>query len=334
MNRPFKVAGIRTTEPPDQVPWAVSSNFGLPRWAPDGKRFLFQAFRRAGGTDEGPIQVFALFLVNADTGETRQITPELPFSEQVRDLCWLPEGKAITYLDRQRRFYTLSLNGGRTLWVDVTMPGHKGLGLGGYSPDGNWLLLSANADSIAASGDRDIWLMPHFGGRATPLVERPGMDSFPTWGPDGESVFFVSNGGHRLGQTWGLWKIRVDLKTGLPRGNSQPFFAKPGQKIHYPRFVAGGRGLVYAVEQPDTTILIGTSASLSCRPPAENRSWFMSWPSLKRRFRSGLPTANGSPTPSIKSCTALRVTEHCASLWPRFTGGMAGVCAGPPTARA
>jgi hypothetical protein len=66
----------------------------VPRWAPDGRRFDLQAAKKIGGTTEGSVHVFALFLADTDTGDARPIGPELSDSEKVRDLCWLPDGKA------------------------------------------------------------------------------------------------------------------------------------------------------------------------------------------------------------------------------------------------
>jgi Tol biopolymer transport system component len=93
---------------------------------------------------------------------------------------------------------------------------------------------------------RNIWLMPHSGGRAVPVVQRPGLNANPIWGPDGTTIYFVSSGGRPIGDpnfasTVGIWKIRVDPKSGTPRGESQEAFAKKSLKIMYPKFVAGGR---------------------------------------------------------------------------------------------
>ncbi|MSU36887.1 MAG: hypothetical protein EXS36_17680 [Pedosphaera sp.] len=83
----------------------------LARWAPDSRRFVFQAQRVIGGTEEEPILVYVFFLVNTDTGETRQIGAGFPEAEKVNDLCWRPDGEAITCVVSMRSLMTLSLNG-------------------------------------------------------------------------------------------------------------------------------------------------------------------------------------------------------------------------------
>ncbi|MBI2926122.1 MAG: serine/threonine-protein kinase [Verrucomicrobia bacterium] len=234
-----------------------------PRWAPDGRHFVVQASKKIGGTPEEPIHTSALFLTDPETGEARQVGPEFPAGEGPGELCWLPDGNAITYFS-QGRFYTLHLSGGRSLWVDSQLPGEApGIRLGSYSPEGKWLLLSAAAGTAGVKTDRHIWLMPHSGGRAVPVVQRPGINLHPTWGPDGETVYFVSSGGQRNRDgTWGLWKIRIDPKTGVPRGESQEVFVKNGLKMLHPKFVANGRKLAYAVEEPDTRVWVAEAERL------------------------------------------------------------------------
>jgi len=117
INRPLALRGIEG--------WQVISVWPVPRWAPDGRHFIFQAAKKMSSTAEGAVHVFALFLVDADTGAARQVGPELAEGEKVRDLCWLPDGKAVTYFSFDDRFYTLPLSGGRSLWVDSNLPSEK-----------------------------------------------------------------------------------------------------------------------------------------------------------------------------------------------------------------
>ncbi len=257
INRPLALRGI------DRWNIAVAVNWPAPRWAPDGQHFIFQAAKKISGTAEGPVHVFALFLANADTGEARQIGPELALNERVRDVCWLPDGKAVTYFSFDDRFYTLALTGGRSLWLDSNLPSEKPLiELGAYSADGNWVLISAGPGTKEArTEERNIWLMPHLGGRAVPVVQRPGLNGNPIWGPDGTTIYFVSSGGSRVGdhnfaETWGIWKIRIDSKSGTPRGGTEEVFARKGLKILYPKLVAGGHKLTYLVEGPDTRVWV------------------------------------------------------------------------------
>ena len=39
-----------------------------------------------------------------------------------------------------------------------------------------------------------------------------GSEAYPTWGPDGESVYFVSDGAQSQ-RNLGIWKVPVDFRT-------------------------------------------------------------------------------------------------------------------------
>ncbi len=54
------------------------------------------------------------------------------------------------------------------------------------------------AFSSNRSGDYEIWVMDSSGGNVRQLTYSPGMDSQPSWSPDGENLVFVSN---RSGQS-------------------------------------------------------------------------------------------------------------------------------------
>lgn len=178
--------------------------------------------------------------------------PELPDEERIEDLCWLPDGKSVTYVDVKSRFHTLAVNGGRNLWLDANLAGQRGVSLGGYSPDGNWLVIWTDTGLQDMNQERDIWLLPHHGGRGVPLVQRPGFDGFATWGADGQTIYFVSGDG-------GIWKVRIDPKTGLRKGDSSAVFTKPDQSIFHPKIVANGQRLLYVVDEPNTRIWVAES---------------------------------------------------------------------------
>ncbi|MSU63144.1 MAG: serine/threonine-protein kinase [Pedosphaera sp.] len=269
VNRLFPLPGFVAFSPHVTNQWLVPNADGaLPRWAPDSQRFVFQAMKKVGGTPNEPTWAWALFLVNADTAEFRQIGPELPDEQQMRNLCWLPDGKAITYTDGQSRFYTLALAGGRNLWLDMNLPGQRGVSLGGYSPDGNWLVISTDTGAKDVSDDQDLWLLPHSGGRGVPIRQRPGLDAFPTWGLDGQSIYCVSSGGQHSSGTRAIWKVRIDPKTGVPKGESTEVFKKEGQKISHPRLVANGKRLMYAADEPNTRVWVASVNSPFGVPPS------------------------------------------------------------------
>lgn len=251
INRPLTLRGFEGWRVPEQA---------VPRWAPNGREFMFLAGKGAHPTN--PPLAWALFLADAETGDTRQIGSELGPDEKVREFCWLPDGKAITLVTERSsagpRFYTQALTGGRSLWVESNLPDEDRVpSLGGYSPDGTWLVISAPTGSKDHHSDQHLWLIPHLGGRALPLVQRPGINTHPSWGPDGRTIYFASSGGRRLGRTVGVWKVRLDPKTGLATEPPQEVLIKRGQTILHPALVANGQRLAYAVKEPDTRIFMG-----------------------------------------------------------------------------
>jgi Tol biopolymer transport system component len=157
---------------------------------------------------------------------------------------------------------TLSLSGERIVWKDSDLPDTRGFRLGDYSSDGAWLLISSDSGSADGSGDRDVWAVPHLGGPTKRLTQSAGTDAYPTWGPDRETVYYVSDGGRKPSETWGIWRVRIDRKSLLPKGPAAEVFTRNGSKVFHPRFVAGGRTLAYAVEEPNTRIWVSGSAAM------------------------------------------------------------------------
>jgi Tol biopolymer transport system component len=227
----------------------------VPRWSPDGRQVLFQAYKRIAGLEVQPMNEWSLFLARADTDHARRLGPEFPAAERVLDLAWHPDGEHVTLVTVRRRFSTLSIaSGAITPCKDLALPAHQHPLLGDYSPDGRWLAMSIESRSGGAKLERAIWLAPHGGGKALRLTESPGFHSFPTWAPGGGSVYFASSGEQRRGDAWGLWKLDVDPATGSPLGPAVEFVSKQGQQMSHPRFVGRGGKLAYAGNDSNTRI--------------------------------------------------------------------------------
>lgn len=256
----------RRLELRDQGQWKIAGVRGavsMPRWAPDSRRFMFQAVRTIGGTPDDPVLNFAFMLVDAQTGEMRQIGSEMPEAERADELCWRPDGRAVTYEVKPRQLVTLSLEGERTAWKEFDLAGAQALRLGSYSPDGAWALVATGGPRPDEPQDRDLWAISHLGGTAKRLIQRPGIDAFPTWGPDGESIWFVSTDNPDSNHsTWGIWKLPIDPKTMTPKAPAAEFLARSGVKFLHPKFVDAGRKLAYAVEEPKTDIWVSAADAM------------------------------------------------------------------------
>ena len=234
----------------------------MPRWAPDSRQFMLQTIRTVSGTPGNPVLAYTLMLVDAGTGEAKQIGTEVPEDERALDLCWRPDGKAVTCVSGPRRLTTLSLAGERVTWSDLDLPGPSHLRLGNYSSDGEWLLVSADDKDPNGRGNRDVWVLPNLSGSGIRLTRSDGMDAYPTWSPDDKEVYFVSGGSDARTDTWGIWKIGVDSTSRSPLGPPTEVFARTGVRFLHPSFGAGGRSLAYAVMEPRTDVWVSGSDAL------------------------------------------------------------------------
>ncbi len=240
----------------------VSGPFGIPRWAPDNRHLAFMPAKQIGGTEDGPTNAYATFLIDTHTGEARKLGPDLAEAERLLDWCWQPDGQGLTCVTKERKFFTLLLTGERIPWRGSNLPANNFVQVGGYSRDGKWLAVATDHE-LAKWQERDVWLVPHLGGQAVRLTDLPGFDAAPTWGPDGESVYFVSDDGSPRSPTRGIWKLRINLRNGNPRGPAQEVFTKKGQQLGRPKFVAEGKTLVYLVTGPDTRVWAADASDLS-----------------------------------------------------------------------
>jgi len=100
----------------------------------------------------------------------------------------------------------------------------RAIDLGGFSPDGRFLLYARTSEQPGKSAtDLGIFALAVDGSQETALVQGSSKDTSPAWAPDGRSVVFVSD----RSTNFGLWSIRVDngRPVGAPellRGNIGP----------------------------------------------------------------------------------------------------------------
>ena len=179
--------------------------------SPDGKQI---AYRWEGGEDN------SIRLIGFD-GTHMRVLARREYGDFLA--AWSPNGKQIAAVhynlgDKTSQIVLISTTDGsiRQLkshgWRDST--------LGGFSPDGRFLVYSVKKDPTAGNGG--VFALATDGSSETPLVQGTANDDKPVWSPDGRNVIFTSD---RSGIN-GLWSIRV--ADGQPEGSPELIRANTG----------------------------------------------------------------------------------------------------------
>jgi len=84
---------------------------------------------------------------------------------------------------------------------------------GRVSPDGRWVLF--NAQNLADRSVSVLGVVPFSGGKRTRLTDATVWADKARWGPDGRTIYFISN---RNGAFFDVWGLRFDPDSGRPIG--------------------------------------------------------------------------------------------------------------------
>lgn len=233
-----------------------------PRWSPDGR---FVAFLARTFVEVDPVRV-ALMIVPADGGAPRVVTTDLNTQNHpaTGGLFWTPDSRAITIATRQR-LVTFDLAGREVR--SVPMPLTHQAQVTGYSADGRWLALHQRGPDTEQQNEKDVWIMPAGGGRAIQITHSPGFDGWPAWTPDGRGLYFVSA---RSGST-NIWRVSIDPATGLPRGDAEQVTRYADASVLYPRPIAGGSKLAFALVRETSVIHVGSDDNADRRAVARGQ---------------------------------------------------------------
>ena len=117
-----------------------SAGVDHPAWSPDGRRLVFEVHNSSTGEPAGRR---ALFVINADGTEQRQLTP---WSLNGSDPDWSPDGKLILFRsvpgrEQHGNLYTVNADGS-SLTELTRYPSPKAVFAGSFSPDGKWITFS------------------------------------------------------------------------------------------------------------------------------------------------------------------------------------------------
>jgi tricorn protease len=159
-----------------------------PIWSPDGKKIAFTSDRH--GNDD-------VFVLHLDTGAVQRLTY---FSARDRAWGWTPDSRAVLFESRREGepygadfgAYVAPLDGGTPYRL------HKASGSPfALSPDGKRLAF-VRRDSAwwrkgyKGSAQGDLWLLERATNRYVRLTDTDTPDTFPMWGADGRTLYFVS----------------------------------------------------------------------------------------------------------------------------------------------
>jgi Tol biopolymer transport system component len=181
-----------------------------PRWSPDGTRLAYQLNKRG---DESA-SLLAVFAVN----EMREEVLTRPGTMSLVPDDWSHDGRFILGPCSDERASTSGACVAPAVMPvsvrSIVRDPERNLRSLRFSPDQRWI------SAVAFPRERlnvidTVVVMPSNGGRIVPLTEGTYYDQKPVWGPDGGTVYFVSN---RDG-FFNVWGRHFDAETGRPVGD-------------------------------------------------------------------------------------------------------------------
>ena len=164
------------TRPITQFGSPFSADVDSAAWSPNAKQLVFAVHNSERGDPAGGR---ALFVINADGSEQRQLTP-WPLNGGGR-LDWSPDGKLILFRVRGARnqhgnIYTIHPDGSGLKQL-TRYPAPKAVELGSFSPDGKSIIFSR----FSAGGYSDLFAMRSDGTNVR-QVTKSGLNYAPDWG--------------------------------------------------------------------------------------------------------------------------------------------------------
>ncbi len=172
----------------------------LPEWSPDGSAIAFSSERYGN---------FDVYLMDFDSSKVRQLTY---FTSHDRVSGWSPDGNQVLfysfrnfYYHRLPLTYQVSINGSTP---EPVVPEYAYTGK--LSPDGKYFVFVKgrfdwSRKNYRGSSNTNIYLYNFETEKYSQLTDFDGMDAFPLWSTDSQTIYFLSD---RDG-TKNLWKTDI-----------------------------------------------------------------------------------------------------------------------------
>ena len=190
----FEARGEVFTVPTEHGDWRnLTESSGAadrsPAWSPGGERVAWVS------DASGEYQLF----VGDQKGLRDPERFDLPGPTFYYDLAWSPDSTHVLFTDADRTLWTLDTDTGDTTAVDTDPYATPERALDpAWSPDGEWIAYTVRQDNLHYA----VMLYSTETGETTPVATRLVETRHPTWGADGNYLYFLGSTNLGLDTGW------------------------------------------------------------------------------------------------------------------------------------